>query len=55
MAEAHTLQLRDTISLIKADLGSVCVQSAWKPVGIPSLTPTEPLTIASARASARES
>ena len=43
-------QLRDTISLKQADLGSVCVQarSFW----INSNTPTEPPFIFSTRASA---
>ena len=54
LAGALILQLRDTMSLIKADLGSVCV-SEHGPAGIPSPTPTESPTISSTRASALES
>jgi len=53
MAGALILQLRDTMSLRTADLGSWCgrVRSFW----ISSTTPAEPPTIPSTRASALQS
>ena len=56
MAGAFILQLRNTMSLIKAGLGSVCAiehgNHAVIEHGIPSPAPTEPPTISSTRASA---
>ena len=53
MAGTLILQLRDTMSLIKADLGSVCVRA--RAVWPNSSTPAEPPFISSTRASALES